>query len=140
MSKLNVNGLATLRQKQKKYSETFEAAEAERNARVVFLHFICWLGNTPGSAFEYGLKCLFDSSNRCETLWHDSFAVPSEWLNTTFSFIPCTVCLPDLDVGAVDQCVVGEHSGLVSMCQFVRLTRQSVIIQTYYVSLLTRNL
>ena len=124
MSKLNVNGLATLRQKQKKYSETFGAAEAERNARVVFLHFICWLGNTPGSAFEYGLKCLLDSSNRCETLWHDSFAVPSAWLDTTFNFIPYTVCLLDLDVGAVDRGVVGEHSELVSLCQSARLIRQ----------------
>ena len=43
MSKLNVNGLATLRQKQKKYSESFEAAEAKVNDRVVYyISFVDW--------------------------------------------------------------------------------------------------
>ena len=41
---LDVKGLATLRQKQKKYSESFKAAEAKRNDRVVYLNsFVGWL-------------------------------------------------------------------------------------------------
>ena len=58
---LDVSGFATLRQKQKKYSESFEAAEAKMNDRVVYCIFICWLVNSSGSDFEYGLRYALDS-------------------------------------------------------------------------------